>query len=447
MELRGSGVVRVDPDSLDVVTAVPLDGTPTSLMAAGDRAWVVDADGQTVSEVSARGRRARTFATGAVPTDVAAGDGALWVTEGRQGATQTLTPVTRTLAHLDARSNAVRGRTVLPASRGTVSAVPSDRLALSRAAVWAIAGDGSVVQVDLRSEEVVRVLPFPALAVTATPDRAWILTADRTLLPVADRGSATGIPIDVPGSDVASIAAGEGGVWVTDPTFGTVTRVDRAGGAGRPFRVGAGIGPVAVGAGAVWVVDGPQRRLVRLDPSSGAISGEVALRGIPRDVAVSDDGVWVSVGSGSARASTLVRAHGGGPREGGRAPRRGPSAAGRGSPADRRHGSGDRVGRTRARPSSRPAAGGLPDLRRLDGAGGQLRSRSLHRQRARARRGPARGHRGGPLSIGMRAVAAARRRGGGTLAVADGVSNQHRPGPHVEHPPHGAGPVRACHRP
>ena len=305
VELRGSGVVRVDPDSLDVVTAVPLDGTPTSLTAAGDRAWVVDADGQTVSEVSARGRRARTFATGAVPTDVAAGDGALWVTEGRQGATQTLTPVTRTLAHLDARSNAVRGRTVLPASRGTVSAIPTDRLALSRAAVWAIAGDGSVVQVDPRSEEVVRVLPFPALAVTATPDRAWILTADRTLLPVAERGSATGIPIDVPGSDVASIAAGEGGVWVTDPTFGTVTRVDPAGpGAGRPFRVGAGIGPVAVGAGAVWVVDGPRRRLVRLDPSSGAISGEVALRGIPRDVAVSDDGVWVSVGSGSARAST-----------------------------------------------------------------------------------------------------------------------------------------------
>ncbi len=304
VELRGSGVVRIDPDNLDVVTAVRLAGTPTSLAAAGDRAWVIDADGQTVSEVSASGRRARTFATGAVPTDIAADSGELWVTEGRQSATQTLAPVTRTLAHLDARSQTVQGRTVLPASRGTVSSVPSDRLALSRDAVWAIAGDGSVVRVDPRSEEVVRVLPFPALAVTATRDRAWTLTADRTLQPVAERGSVPGIPIDVPGSDSASIAAGEGAVWVTDPTVGTVTRVDpRAGGAGRVVRLGAGVGPVAVGNGAVWVVDGPRRRIVRLDPGSGAITGEVVLRGIPRDLAVSDDAVWVSVGSGSSSAT------------------------------------------------------------------------------------------------------------------------------------------------
>ena len=315
VELRGSGIVRIDPDSLEVLTAVPLRGTPASLTAAGDRAWVVDADGQTLSEVSA-GRHVATFATGAVPTDVAADGDELWVTEGRQSQTQALAPITRTLAHLDTRSRGVRGRTSLPASRGAAPLAISDRLALSRDAVWAIAGDGTVVRVDPRSEEVVRVLPFPALAVAATRDRAWILTADRTLLPVAEAGSTVGVPLDVPGSDSAALAVGGGAVWVSDPASGSVTRVDpRAPGAARTVSIGAGVGPLAFGNGVLWVVDGPRRRVLRLDPETAAVTGELKLAGIPRDIAVTDRDVWVSVGSGATSART-----GCGPTVEGRAP-------------------------------------------------------------------------------------------------------------------------------
>jgi DNA-binding SARP family transcriptional activator len=302
--LRGAGLVRIDPSSMRVAEAVPLEGTPSDVAAADDRAWVINEDDQTITEVSAAGRRLRTFSTGASPTGIAAGGGELWVTEGRRGASQFLGARTVSIAHLAGPLHAMRDRIELPTSGGSVSAAASDRVALSRRAVWAIGGDGSLVRIDPLSDEVARVLPLRAVAVAASGDRAWVLTSDRSLVPLAEGTVGEGAPIDAtPGAE--AIAVGGGAIWVSDAGAGELVRIDAADpSARRRASVGAGAGAVAFGAGSAWIVDPARGRVLRADADSGAVTGEVATGGTPRDLAVSEDAVWVSVGPSASTETT-----------------------------------------------------------------------------------------------------------------------------------------------
>ena len=109
-KLRGAGLVRIDPSTLRIAEAVPLDGTPSDVAAASGRAWAINDDDQTITEISADGRRVRTFSTGGSPTAIAAGAADLWVAEGRGGPSQYLGARTRSVAHLAGPLRAMRDR-------------------------------------------------------------------------------------------------------------------------------------------------------------------------------------------------------------------------------------------------------------------------------------------------------------------------------------------------
>ena len=299
-KLRGAGLVRIDPSTLRIAEAVPLDGTPSDVAAASGRAWAINDDDQTITEISADGRRVRTFSTGGSPTAIAAAADDLWVAEGRGGPSQYLGARTRSVAHLAGPLRAMRDRIALPTGGGRVSTSRNDRIALSQRAVWVIAGDGSLVQIDPLSDEVVRVLPLHAIAVAASDDRAWALTSDRSLVPVGERGGTGDAPIDAsPGA--SALAVGGGALWVSDAGAGELLRIDPADPAARrKIAVGAGAGEVAYGDGAAWVLDPARGRALRIDGESGSVTGAVAVGGTPRDVAVSGDDVWVSVAPSSS---------------------------------------------------------------------------------------------------------------------------------------------------
>ena len=87
------------------------------------------------------------------------------------------------------------------------------------------------------------------------------------------------------------MTAGAGAVWLSDRATGTLTRIDPdAPQRARITAIGAGAGPVAFGHGAAWVADGGRHRILRIDPETAAVTGEVAVGGTPRDIAVSADG-------------------------------------------------------------------------------------------------------------------------------------------------------------
>jgi DNA-binding SARP family transcriptional activator/ABC-type branched-subunit amino acid transport system substrate-binding protein len=295
-----NGVIRIGSNGTPAA-ATRLDGTPSNLAAAGGRAWVLDADGQTITQVGGDGRRLRTFATGATPTDVVAAHDGLWVAQGHAGSSQFPGAQTTSVAHVDARTGAVVRTVSLPIAAGPVSIAQHDRIAASAHAIWVIGRDGAVIRIDPLSHAVTRVLRLGATAVAADADAVWVLTLDGSLVRIAERSGSVGVPIDLHGTGASSLAAGGGAVWVVDSAAGVLERFDARGG-GAPIEVGAGAGPVAYGAGTVWVAQPGRRTVLRIDAREGRVAGEVVVGGTPRDIATDGSAVWVSVTAPRATA-------------------------------------------------------------------------------------------------------------------------------------------------
>jgi YVTN family beta-propeller protein len=96
-----------------------------------------------------------------------------------------------------------------------------------------------------------------------------------------------------------SIAAGEGGVWVTAPLDDLVMRLDPV--TGRvvdTISVGRGAAGVAAGAGAVWVASGLDGVVSRIDPLTSSVVATIEVEGSPHEVAVGAGGVWVTADAG-----------------------------------------------------------------------------------------------------------------------------------------------------
>ena len=126
--------------------------------------------------------------------------------------------------------------------------------------------------------------------------------------------------IDV-GSKPATIAGGEGAVWVGDARDFTVTRIDPATRrVAKTIGIGAPAVDLAVGAGAVWVATGGFGTVVRIDPRLGAPTDSIEL-GDPGNpvvpaassIGVTQGRVWVgamdglvSIDPGSGRRTSKV---------------------------------------------------------------------------------------------------------------------------------------------
>jgi YVTN family beta-propeller protein len=92
-----------------------------------------------------------------------------------------------------------------------------------------------------------------------------------------------------------SVAAGEGGVWVTAPLDDRVLEIDPETNAiTATTRTGRGTSGVAAGAGSVWVTSTIDGTVSRIDPGTAEVVDQIDVTGRPREVAVGADGVWVT---------------------------------------------------------------------------------------------------------------------------------------------------------
>ena len=123
----------------------------------------------------------------------------------------------------------------------------------------------------------------------------WVIgdAADRRLWRIdpGRRRIAATIPLGFP---PAAVAAGSGGVWVTDQLGDRLVRIDpatnRIVGA---VRVGRGAAGLAVGAGSIWVADAIDHELTRIDPVTNKVVATIRVAASPRAVAVGEGAVWV----------------------------------------------------------------------------------------------------------------------------------------------------------
>jgi ABC-type transport system substrate-binding protein/DNA-binding SARP family transcriptional activator len=273
--------------------AVPLPAAPTGVAAGSGAVWVTEAGAGLVVRVDPRRRAvAATIPVGTRPTRVVAAGGQVWV----------LDPADRTLSRIDPQTNTV-------AQTIALGGQPSDVLA-SAGSLWVANRGGTVQRIDPatgRTLSAVNTGGDPS-GLAAAAGAVWVATDQSGTIARIDArtGAVTGT-IRV-GDAPAAIAAGAAGLWVLDPLDATVSRVDpRRGAVVATVPLGGAPAALTQSSGNVWIADGQNGSLLRVDPRRDAVT-RFRLAGRPSALTAASGSLWAATGAAGAshRGGTLT---------------------------------------------------------------------------------------------------------------------------------------------
>lgn len=246
----GGVITRIDPASGEVVATIPLGGRPSDLAIGEGALWAVDAARGAVYRIDPLAREvAAAIVVGPGAERVVVGEGAVWV------AHRTLR-VTR----IDPATNEVVARLDLGAAANWTD------LAVGEGAVWLLNGQatdpttaGSLARLDPSLNQVTRTIQVGHVAqgIAVGEGAVWVTNAE----PRRPAGSllridpATGavlatVPI---GKDPAAIAIGGGRVWVASPADQSVSWLDPRSGRVDVVPLGKTPRGLAFSGGSLWV--------------------------------------------------------------------------------------------------------------------------------------------------------------------------------------------------
>jgi YVTN family beta-propeller protein len=281
--VKANSIVRIDPQTNKVVQSIPVGRHPSALVATSDAVWVANNRDRTLSRVDVETGDVKTI--GGIPgVGLLARDerGNIYASGWDYPFVWRIDPKrVEVVQRYRVRSRAVG----LVVGGGSLWVV--DRLV------------NSVTRIDLARGTVegsVRVGRDPLVA-TFGFGALWVANADDATVSVIRPGVDEVDTVHVRERPFG-IAAGEGGVWVGSNQWATITRIDPdTRRVVEHIDVGAiprGLYGVSVGAGYVWAADWYQGSVIRLDPRTNKAS-TIQLPVSPREVAIADGKVWVSV--------------------------------------------------------------------------------------------------------------------------------------------------------
>ncbi len=304
----GSFVVALDADGgigsfTDATTA------PSNIAVGEGAVWVIDSEAETVARIDPVTKAVKRFSAGPRPTDLAAGGGAVWVGSGA-GSESFQTRVTTGISRVDPGSLKVTHTVELSRKQNPYGPPPSvgfPQMAFGAGALWAAGADNRVYRIDPATGRIVAKIPVVARVSTlaAGAEGVWFLNwtngdvarIDPATNRVADR-------IRVDSGALAGIAVGGGSVWVTSPDDGRLWRIEPG---RRPRKRSIDVGGlpyfVSYGDGAVWTGDYRDGVLARVDARSNAVTRRVRIDAA-QALAVGVGSAWVSV-AGVTRVGTL----------------------------------------------------------------------------------------------------------------------------------------------
>ena len=251
VSLGVDGIARIDPTTNQIIARIRPGGV--SLAAGFGSIWAVDIFADVLLRIDpATNRITDRIPVGGMPTGIAIGHGSVWVANQLDSTVSRVSPET--------------GRTVatIQLDRGGIW---PDAIVTTPDAVWAVAGDGNVVD-RIRPETSTVDLRIPlrgARALTVALGSVWVGIANSSALLRITDGRA--VRIAVPGHRAnglgPQLAAGGDELWLAVP--GRVARVRPADGhkPSRRFPAGHYLSAITV-AGDVWVADQTTERILRL---------------------------------------------------------------------------------------------------------------------------------------------------------------------------------------
>jgi YVTN family beta-propeller protein len=303
VRVAANSVAVIDPHSNTVVASAAVGTRPGPIVFGAESLWVANLDDQTISRVDPSSLQTlRNLPLPDPPTGLAAGAGAIWVTESSPAATSA------TLNAIDPQFNSVEpGRRFANLVAGDPAAVA----ALGNR-VWVAPSSGLLTRIDPATGRAVwQVDPNAgATAIAVGGDGAvWLIDNEgNNVTRVDPTGLLTQIGV---GNGPTGIAVGDGGVWVTDALDDSVVWIDPATESVRmTIPVGRSPAGVAVGAGSVWVADSGDGTVTRIDPRTGKVTARITVGGSPQAIALADGRAWVTVAAEIVKPAD--RASGGG---------------------------------------------------------------------------------------------------------------------------------------
>lgn len=290
VEVVPPAVAVVDPATNRVTASVRVGSRPVSIAAGDGAVWVGDARDGTVTRIDPETLDAKSIGVGAPAIDLAVHDGSVWVATGGFG----------TVVRVDTELESVADEISLSEPDDPVVPAVSS-IAAGSEGLWVGSFDG-LVRLDPRSGgELVRVDlgRTPALQIALGDGAVWATTIASRVKRVEARSAEETVEFYA-GSTVYPIAVADDGVWV-----GAAASISERGQLWKLHPVTAAqelstrlpgwATGVAVGAGVVWVAVPSLDAILRIDPETGEVEATVPVGGSPEDLVVADGRVWVTV--------------------------------------------------------------------------------------------------------------------------------------------------------
>ena len=300
----GNGIAVIDPAAGRVETLIGAATAPSNVAVGEGAVWVLNTEDHTVSRIDPETNAVTaSFRPRGVPTDLAAGAGAVWVGNGG-GASGNFTV---SISRVDPRTRAVT-RTVKLGDQTDSVFTPSfswgfPGIAVGAGAVWATNPTGTVSRIDPATGRIVATIDADAGPIAAGEEGVWFIGGPGVER-IDPRTNRTGQRIPIGSQSPSGIAVGAGSVWVTAEEEGLVWRIEPGPDPGtRSIDVGAGVTYIAYGAGAVWTANYIDGIVSRIDPRTNAITARIPI-GAAHALAAGAGSVWVSTAGGTA-AGTL----------------------------------------------------------------------------------------------------------------------------------------------
>ena len=299
LDLATNSVAAVDAKTGKLALTAPLLGRPTDVAAGGATAWVATVDSTAVAGVSGRTRSIlRAVSLPGSADAVAVGEGSVWVADGRRGV------LTRIEAGYERDGRQIRFPRGRPRSdQATRLRAPRAALAAGAGAVWLTNGSEQLMRVDPDTRRITEIqagrrlngVAFGAGAAWAVSSRsATVVRVDPSTMGVTDQVSIAG-PSGAGAPFPVAIAATSRAVWVLNGNTATVTRIDpRTRDIVRTIPIGIDRVPTDIAAAgrSAWVANG-DGSLSRLDVGAAAAKSIWVGESLER-VAAAGARVWIT---------------------------------------------------------------------------------------------------------------------------------------------------------
>ena len=293
-----NSVARIDStiNAFDQAVAVGEDPTGVAIGEDGDL-WVINQGDTTVNRIDAEtGEVTPAKSTLGIPTGVATGEGAVWITNGFGSAsgTQVVTvdPNTESVEVAFPTGNAK----AIVVAFDSIWLADADRDLVLRYDPEDLAADPVGIPTDEGAPE--SAVPRFLAVGTGAAEGVWVVNelGDNVVRIDPDTNKVAGrIDVESP----TAVAADDSGVWVTSEANDRVHHFDADGRALQTLQHSDGIldGPTAIVIvpSAVWIGSDLETSVARIDPETNTVD-RVALAGITGGMAVDGNGdVWVTI--------------------------------------------------------------------------------------------------------------------------------------------------------